>query len=81
MSARLSFTSASNARRGGGARLRKPARSGESEVQRRRPRLLVQGFSAPSKTAGHAAKTKAANDDGLIARRLQSVGLAPDAKQ
>src|SRR4029079_7879667 len=52
--------------------MREPARpGGRRGLRRQGPRLLVQGFSPASEAAKDAAEAKAANDDGLIAPRLQ----------
>ena len=53
-------------------RMREPARAGRRRrLQRRRSRLLVQGFGAASEAAEGAAEAEAADDAGAIAGRLQ----------
>ena len=47
-----------------------PDAGGGRRLQRRRPRLLVQGFGAASEAAEEAAEAEAADDAGAIAGRL-----------
>jgi penicillin-insensitive murein endopeptidase len=65
----ITSISASNARRQ--RRMRsQPAPGGRRRLQRRRSRLLVQGFGAASEAAENAAEAETADDDGAIAGRL-----------
>ena len=66
----------------GQRRMREPAGAdGKRRLQRRRSRLLVQGFRAPSEAAEDAAEAEAADDAGAIAAACKAVLNAPDAKQ
>ena len=68
----ITSISASNARRAASECEIQPAPTDERRLQRRRPRLLVQGFGAASEAAERAAEAEAADDAGAIAGRLQA---------
>jgi len=78
---RLSFPHPHQCRRAAAATAKASPIRRKAKLQRRRPRLLVQGFSAPSKTAGHAAKTKPPMTMASLPAACKAVLAAPDAKQ